>query len=209
MDDQSRYFQTVAHHFLGPRGGAFFLSPKEMQFLESWEREGIPLFVVLDAIHAFFGGITGGKAGKLRRKEVRLSHCQKEVRRHYEAWKERRVGVSDRNIGDRDKRERISEAVESFLKDTPRAVSFLIPLFHRAQEVLREEEMEEELESLDSDIEDALILEAPREVRKTIQRQVADLELLDDMEEQRIFRLKLIKYMRSRFRIPFLSLFYY
>lgn len=207
MDLRSRYFQTVAGHFLGLRGASFFLSPKEIQVLESWESEGIPLPVVLDAIHAFFDST---RVRKNRRKGVRLSHCQAEVRRHHVASKERRVGRGTGIAPQGDKRSRIRTAIDAFLQDVPADWSDLKPLFEKARTLLEAEDLdEEELESLDASVEDVLVLKAPSEIAGTIGQQIQSLGLADRGEEQRIIRLRLIKHLRSQVRIPYLSPFFY
>ena len=206
MDLRSGYLQTVAGFFLGLRGAPFFLSPKEIQALNCWESDGIPLSVVLDAIQAFFDR---DRMRKGRRKGVRITHCQAEVRRFYVSFKERRVGRGDGLTHRRDKGSRIRTAVDTFLQDVPDEWSELRPFFEEARIIVQADELDEEkLESLDTSVEDMLVRKAPSDIAGTIEHQVLCLGLAD-REEQRILRLRLIKYLRSQIKIPYLSPFYY
>jgi hypothetical protein len=206
LDSRSRYFQTLTRHFLGLRGAPLILSPREIQTLREWEKEGIPLYVLLDALDAFFGKVSLRKGG---RKGVRLSHCSGEVRRHYLSFRERRVGGGI-PAASADKKSLIREAAVGFLRDVPEGLDALKPLFHKAQSILRTGELDEEaLEDLDAAVEDLLVRKAPAEEEAAIREEIAGLGLADRDEAERIFRLRLIKHLRSRHRIPYLSPFFY
>lgn len=208
MDYQARYFQTVTRHFLGLRGAPLFLSPQDVEVIDGWLRQGIPLSIVLDALHSFFDP---GSTGRKKRKGARLSHCRREVGRHYEALKERRVGRAEGDVSRKKNKELAMRAVDAFLREeAPAGLSSLRPLYIRASELLASEgEVEDELEALDAEIESALVSLAPTGIRENLRRQVADLGIDNDEEEQRIFRLRLIKHLRSLYRLPYLALFYY
>lgn len=71
------YFQSIEEEFARRRGAAMLLSPRDWNLIAEWKAAGIPLRVVLQAIHNVFDAFEL-RASKGRRINS-LSYCRQEV----------------------------------------------------------------------------------------------------------------------------------
>jgi len=86
VDEQ--YFLRVEKHFGRRRGGPLVLSPNDWGLLESWQKQGIPLRVVLRGINQSFDRFAA--AGRRSDRINSLRYCEQEVQA---AWQEHRAAT--------------------------------------------------------------------------------------------------------------------
>ena len=207
-DKTSLYFQTIAGFFFEQRGSPFFLSSKELDIIASWEEMEIPVQVVLDGINE---SIAYHRRRPGRRKKIHsLVFCRAFVLRAFEAYKERKVGKIRKSSREMDKKIKLKKAVERFLNSYPEEIKDISEIFSRVKDMLSREVDEENLETLEQQLERLLVKKTSGSVVERIRKEV--IEEFKDRKEQeriRILELKIIQYMREKYKIPHISLYYY
>jgi hypothetical protein len=206
-DKRSLYFQTIARDFFERRGAPFFLSAKELSQIEEWEKEGIPLRVVREGIANSFSSRRwrGGGRGKV----FSLTFCAPSIQQAFSMYKERTVGKEQRKRNAEDKKKAVGKAVARFVKDIPPQVQWLEVAFLRVIDVLPVCS-DEDLERMEEEIESLLFLKAGREDKEEAWRTVArEFPAAGKEEAGRLMRIKLIKLMRGKYRIPHIAPFHY
>ncbi|NIO49019.1 MAG: hypothetical protein GTN73_06245 [Candidatus Aminicenantes bacterium] len=205
----SKYFQSIALHFFKHRGAPFFLSSKELDYIAGWEKMGIPLHVVLEGIERSFE-IYRRKPGK-KAKIHSLAFCDLQVLKAFEQDRERKVGHKQRIVERHEKRYRAKAEVERFLARIPHQISYLKEAYSQAQKLLSQSHFDEEkLERLERKIEQLLWKNSLDEEKEGVKSGVLkDYEFKQEEEFERIFKIKLIKVLRDKYKIPYISLFYY
>ncbi len=214
MDRQrSEYFQSIAGHFFRLRGAPFFLSSRELDLVAKWEKTGIPLPVVLEGIERAFA-VHKMKPGR-KQKIQTLAFCASRVLEAFAQYRERKVGARKKTAAGKatreEKKKRARSEVERFLCFLPPAAAHLREPFSRALKVLSRRPLDEEkLEGIEGDIEE-LIWESCREEEKNMLKTelLAEHRFGDEEELLRVLKVRLVKALRDRYRIPYLSLFYY
>jgi len=205
----SKYFQSIALHFFKHRGAPFFLSSKELDYIARWEKMGIPLHTVLEGIERSFE-IYRPKPGR-KAKIHSLAFCDLQVLKAFEQDRERKVGHKKRIVERHEKRGRAKAEVERFLAKIPHQISYLKEAYSLAQKVLSQSHVdEEELERMEGKIEELLWKNSLDEEQERVKSGVLkDYEFKQEEEFERIFKIKLIKVLRDKYKIPYISLFYY
>jgi len=208
-EKRSFYFQEIASAFFGHRGAPFVLSSRDMVTISSWEETGIPLRVVLEGMERAFEKYRKRSAG--RGKMSSLSFCEAEVVKAHAEHRDRGVGRTDKGESREGKRKRIRAEVERFLKSMPPETSFLSEVYREALAVLsRKEAPEEILERLDAKVEGLITRLADTALRAEVEKRVrADFPGRPAEELRRISLLEQVKRWRERYRVPYLSYFYY
>lgn len=162
----------------------------------------IPLHVVLEGMSMAFEGYRPGK--KQRGKVFSLSFCQHSVARAFEQYKERRVGKRKTPSHWEEKRRKARTEVKKFLKTLPAEAGFLKEAYSRAYELLSQTPVEEEeLERLEEKIEGLLFRSFPFEKPKDEQ------DAKDETGPTSFQKIEWVKRIREKYRIPYISLFYY
>jgi len=208
-EKRSRYFQSIARHFLKLRGAPFFLSSKELDLIETWEKMKIPLQVVLEGIDRAFEKDRLKRVRK--RKILSLAFCNLQVLKAFEQFKDRRVGTKNKVVGKEEKKKKAKAEVKRFLENIPCEIDYLREIFSQVLRLLSLNNIdEEELEQKEREIE-ALLFEKSldpekEEVKKEI---LAEYEFVEEEEFQRVFKLRLLKHLREVYKIPYVSLYYY
>lgn len=206
---RSQYFQTIARHFFEWRGAPFFLSSQELDLIVKWEKMGIPLRVVLEGMIKSF---ENSRAKKRKKGKIfYLSFCEFRVFKAFEQYKERKVGEKGMMLEREEKRERAKAEVEKFLKLLPSSISFLREIFSLAKKALSKKDFpEEELEQMEEEIEVLLFENSPNEEKEEVKNEVKrKYEFRNKEEFSSIWRIKLVKLLREKYKIPYISLFYY
>jgi len=207
--NRNRYFQEIARVFLQLRGAPFVLSSRDIDAISRWEEKGIPLRVVLEGIErAFEKYRTRGAAG---RKIPSLSYCEREILSVHAEHREIAVGRAGKSDSREDKRRRIRQEVNSFLKRLTPETSFLGEVYREALAVLsRKGASEDDLERLDAKAEELIFAWANAETRERVEKQVrSDFPGRPGAELQEIAAREIIKKWREKYRVPYLSYFYY
>jgi hypothetical protein len=210
-DDRARYFQEISRAFLAHRGAPFFLSPKDLALVETWEKAGVPLDVVLEGLDRSFEKRPGRPI--VRDKVLSLSFCEKAVRRAFEQHRDRKVGGRrpPASVVSSGKRARALAAVEDFLSRPEDEVAFLREIFLEARRELQRPEADDEaLESLDKRVEALLLGASTPADREEVAREVRlGHRGLPADERPAAVETFLLKRLRERYRVPYVSLFYY
>lgn len=207
--DRSRYFRDASRAFLRLRGAPFILSARELHVLSSWEKEGIPLGSVLEGLEAAFRRPASGASSG--RGKISLVYCDAFVRRAYDRHRERAVGrrpPAGRRPG---RKERIRSEAAAFLGDASEELPGLKGLFRRALRLAEGEgDSEAELGRLEDEVENLLLKHCPEDERRRAEKQVR-LEAPAAAGEslERKLRARLLKNLRMRYRVPFVSYPYY
>jgi len=206
---KSQYFQAIARKFLSHRGAPFFLSSKDLVLLDTWEKMGIPLAAVLEGIEKAFENLRQRPARKA--KILSLSFCNLHVLRAFEQHRERRVGRRKKEESRDTKRRRIKAEVEKFLEHLPEDIVYLKETFIRAQKILSQREVEEkELERMEEEIENSLFWHSLEEEKEVIKKGIlAEYKFRGREEFLRASKTRLIKFLRDKYRIPYISFYYY
>lgn len=209
--DRSRYFQSITHHFLRLRGAPFFLSSRELNLIETWESMKIPLQVVLEGIDRTFEKKRLNSSGKKRSKIPSLAFCDLQVLRAFEQFRDRRVGTEKRIMGREEKRKRARAEVKRFLENIPCEVDYLKDIYSKVLKLLSIRNVsEEELERREGEIEELILEKSSDKEKETVKKKISsEYEFRQEEEFQRIFRLRLLRLLRGRYRIPYVSLYYY
>jgi len=206
---RSGYYRAIARAFLARRGAPFFLSPQDLGLIADWERQRIPLPVVLEGVEKSF---EPGR-GQARKKILALSACGPLVRKSFELYRERRVGKRrSRKAGPaEDPRERVHAEVTRFLDGLPGAVPYLEGIYRRAQELLANRETGDALfEELDERVDELLLRHCGHDEKIALREAAArDYPGRAPDEVLRIFHIRLIKHLREKYKIPYFSFYYY
>lgn len=206
---RSQYFQAITHHFLSRRGVPFFLSSTDIELIGTWEKMGIPLQVVLEGIERTFES-ERSKPGR-RRRIHSLAFCKLHVLKAFEQYRERKVGTRKRKEERDEKRKRIKNEVRNFLMDFPPDLGYLRDVYSKAQKILsRRKVEEEELERLEEEIEELLLSRCPRLEKEKVKVEISqEYPSAAEEEFRTLLKIKLVKLLREKYKIPYISFFYY
>jgi len=207
--DSSRYFREIAKAFLARRGAPFVLSPKDLALVSAWKQAGVPLAVVLEGLAAAFDGrVKSGRAGF---RVLSLQFCEGSVSRAFERFRDRKVGGAGAMKTAVDKHALVRAAAEAFLKNIPSGVGFLRDIYAEALTKVAEPGVPDEtLEAFDERAERLLEEHADAAERRAVADELrAEYQRMPGDALKRAATVRLVKRMRDRYRIPFLSPFYY
>jgi hypothetical protein len=214
MDERSRYFQEIARAFFARRGAPLFLSPKDLSLIEDWEKSGIPPAVALEGIERSFEK-TGFRAGG-RGKILALAYCDPAVRRAFDQHRDRKVGGRRTPAAPKasEARAKAGAAVEEFLSRASRETPDLEEPFLEARRALRgageNARAGDELDRLDGRVDAILLARAGTSDREEAAREVRSRHPgLPVRERAAAAERLLLKRLRDKYRVPYLSLYYY
>jgi hypothetical protein len=207
--DRSEYFQSIARYFFRQRGAPFFLSSRELELVAKWEKMEIPLPVVLEGIKRAFESYMR-KPGKKTRIQT-LAFCERQVFKAFDQHRERRVGSERNRVERTEKRKRAKAEIKSFLGNLPEQIGYLREAYSSAQRLLsRSLVQEEKLEQIEGEVEELIRKHSSTEEKDRVKKDVySEYKVADDEEFSKIFKIKLVKAVRERYKIPYISLFYY
>lgn len=207
-NSRSDYFQSIARYFFKQRGAPFFLSSKELDLVVLWEEMEIPLPVVLEGIKSSLESYRQ-KPGKKDRIQS-LAFCNNHVLRAFEQYRERKVGFKEW-LGDRNKKkEQAKTEIKKFLEKIPPKITYLKKAYLRAQTILSQSYFnEEKLEQIEGEVEELLWQNAPDGEKAKVKKEILAGYKFKEEEFKRIFKVKLVKVLRDKYKIPYISLYYY
>ena len=207
--ERSRYYQEIAAAFFRQRGGPFMLSPKDMATIASWETMGIPLEAAREGIEKAmeYFRTEARERGKVRA----LAACNSQVLKAFERFRERSVGRHAPAKTRAEKRMLMVAETSRFLKDLPGPMSFLREPCERALGLLEAARPDEEaLERLEEKIEHLMTEKCPGEDKVAARKDFeAEFPLLDGKEAADVFALKLVKNLRVKYKVPYVTFPYY
>ncbi|MFQ6082733.1 MAG: hypothetical protein ACE5WD_05165 [Candidatus Aminicenantia bacterium] len=207
-NNDSYYFQAIAQRFLYWSGHSLLLSPKDIDLIDSWKKKNIPLQVVLEGINRAFEKYRA-KSGR-KEKIKTLYFCEKEVLQTYQQYRDRKVGQTRSTTDSTDERKiKALKEISQFIANIPGEVAYLKQYYQKAIVLIKGGE-EEELEKLDSRIESVLLKNCPlNEIKNTEQQISQQWGELTKKQKIKLAQKKIIKNIRKKYKIPYLSLFYY
>jgi hypothetical protein len=182
------YFTEIEAHFIARRGTPFVLNAKDWPLMQEWEKSGIPLAIVIEAIDAVFDRFQAED-----RKVNGLSFCRDEVKK---LWKQRR----DLQVGAAEAAP--EENAEALLEELANAVPEAFA--DRVRELVKEKSVpriEERLIELEQELLSSL---ASDEIRAEARALAAGA---DDKTRARTEEATLRRLVRERFGLPRLTLF--
>ena len=135
---EESYYAAVETHFVERRGSPLFITPSEWQLVWEWEREGIPLRVVMEGIDRVF------ERPKTGQKPRKLSYCRQTVEAAYRRFREMALGGVKVSVGEeaQDAKTHLTEMAERLRRahieweERDQAVAAAIALCEREMEAL-------------------------------------------------------------------------
>jgi hypothetical protein len=205
---QSGYYQAIARDFLRRRGAPFFLSPRDLAVIDGWEKNSVPLHVVLEGLGRAFDGIRDRARGT---KGISLSFCEAHVRRALAQHTDRAAGRRRATAPRATKVAKARREVEACLRSLAPDDRRLRALFEAAAGLLASEVPDEEaLEKIDDGVDGSLWGRTSRAEREGLARRTAgELPGKGPAEIAAAARTRLVKSAREKLKIPYVSLFYY
>lgn len=179
-----------------------------MALIARWEKARVPLDAVLEGMERAFANYRkGGRpAGALT-----LAFCEYQVGKALAGSRERRAGGTRETAARDAKRERLRKEIGRFLGEVPPGLGALAAPFAAARAVLDDPGAGEEgLEALDDTVDEALWRASPEGDRARFREDVrAGLSGKRTLDPDDVARTMLVKEMRERHKVPYLSLYYY
>lgn len=209
LKERSSYFQSIARHFFKMRGAPFFLSSSELDCIARWEQKKIPLYVVLEGITRSF---ENSKEKAVRRSKIlSIGYCDLHVLKAFEQHRERKVGHRKNFMEQDERRKRIKMEIRRFLETLSPRVIYLKEKYSQAYKMIsRKKFNEEEYERIEGEIEELLLENALEREKNMVKKKIlAEYTFRDEEEFMKMFRIKLVKVLRDKYKIPYISFYYY
>lgn len=168
----------------------------------------IPLAIVIEGIQRAFENYRRKGTG---RKLSSLSFCHAEVLKAFAQFRERGVGQPERKVSREGKRRKARLEAERFLSSLPTSLSHLQGVYQEAVLAFSLKAVDEvKLEALEEKAEALIRSAATEEERAEIEKRLqAEFGGRPKKEREEIFAIELVRFLREKYRIPHLSLFYY
>jgi len=207
--DKEQYFQSIIRYFLRLRGAPFFLSAQELNLIETWSKIPIPVPAILEGIKSAYQNYRTRTGPKSR--TFSLVYCRREVESVYNGYLSRRVGQKQRIVSAGKKFTEVLKEIKGFLLRSSPKVKFLDPVFLRLEKRLDLGEIDEEgLEQEEEKIEELVWCCAPQADKERIKHELQQsYRVKDNIEWEQLVKIKLLKEYRDRYKIPYVSLYYY
>jgi len=208
-NERGRYYREIAAAFLKHRGAPFFLSAKDLDLMAAWERAGVPLTSVLEGIESAFEASRPN--ARPRGKVLSLAYCEIPVGRAWELHRDRKVGGARKLPAKSDRRAAVRAEITRFLRAVPPGLEGVGGIFADAGARMDAEGLsDEDLELLDEKVEGLLRAAAPAVDAEAAREAVrAEHRKLSRAEVDDAAAVELVKRLRVRHKIPYLSPFYY
>lgn len=208
QSDQEHYYQTIARLLFRLRGAPFVLSAREIDIIEEWEEQHIPLNIISEGIKSAYENFRKLRSG---RKKFTLAFSCRFVSNAFCQHRERRVGKKSVGKTKDERIEMIEAEVRNFIKNISKEVSYLKESYLDILDDLSSDDLDEEtLERRDDQVERLLLEYAtPSIMDKYRQQVINEYNIIQESEKNRIASRKYIKTVREKYKIPYVSLFYY
>ncbi len=229
------YFSEIEETFIRRRGRNLLLSPLDWAMIETWQERGMPLHIILRGIENVFDAYD--KNPNKRRAIKSLSYCKEEIEAQYAEWLESQIGkngdsqtevhaqkeekndsskselFSDETISEH--LQKISVELKAAKENSEGDLSKLLEKVSISLDKLKNgnfsaEELEENLEKLDSSIDEVLLKSfVTDKLKAEVAKKIAGYQTKMEREVyERTFKLMILKSLRDEREIPRLSLFY-
>ncbi len=226
------YFSEIEEAFIRRRGKSLLLSPLDWTLIESWQKRGVPLHIVLRSVEKIFDDI---EKDPRRAKNIKsIAYCSDEVETQYRDWIASQAGARQGSetqdgqeaAGSAEILSHLSALVEAIGAAGEKADKALRPVLSKTLKKLEKlkagaekssridaEKMEADLTGLENALDKALMENAGEKeidtARKEVETQLGQYagRMQQDVYEK-TFELMLIKKLRAKADLPALSLFY-
>jgi len=205
--EPEQYYQTIARLLFRLRGAPFILSAREIDVIEEWEHRCIPLNTVLEGMKSAYGRFRRDS----RTRNFTLAFCQRFVLNAFHMHRERKIGKRGRKRAGSERVETVKHEVKKFIDHIPEPVSYLKEHYLEILDDLSLNKIDEDtLESRDDQIDQMLLEHAsPDEIETHRQKAAEEFSVNQEAERNQIAKKKFIKEVREKYKIPYVSLFYY
>lgn len=208
---REQYYRAISQYVFEQRGAPFFLSSQELNLIADWEKMQIPLRVVLDGLKQAFE-LRRQRAGR-QAKFFSLNQCHRFVLEAHKQHRDRRIG-GERGVLHKElsvKKDKILSEINRFLIHSPDHLDELNKIFTQLRNALSQGNWDEDyIEKTEAQIEEILVNNATSKERKSASdAAVSEYGVMGSEEFDRIVRLRLIKELREKYRIPYVSPFYF
>ena len=179
-----------------------------MALIGRWEKARVPLDAVLEGMERAFANYR--KGGRPVR-ALTLAFCEYQVAKALAGGRERRAGGTRPSASRGDKNERLRAEIGRFLAMVPPGLEALVSAFAEARTVLDGPGPGgERLEALDESVDEALWRAAPEAEKARARKDVvAGHSGKRALDLDDVARTKVVKDMRERHKVPYLSLYFY
>ncbi|MFC2163634.1 hypothetical protein ACFLT2_01405 [Acidobacteriota bacterium] len=211
LKTREQYYRAISQYFYEQRGAPLFLSSQELNCIADWEKMKIPLRVVLDGLKQALEH-RRQRSGR-QSKFFSLNQCHPFVLEAHKQHRERRIG-GERGILPKDlsvKKDKIRAEINHFLAHSPHHLDELNQIFTQLRNTLSQGNWDEEyIEKAEAHIEEILVNKATSKEREHASDAAeSEYGVMGSEEFERIVRLRLIKELRQKYRIPYISPFYF
>jgi hypothetical protein len=208
MEDRPEYYRMIAALFIKLRGAPFLLSPSEHEYIDKWDRTGIPVNVVLEGLRTAYEIF---RKSPRRRKNLSIAFCHPVILSVFRQYQDRRVGSRRSAVSPDQKYEKIQRQINDFLKRIPAPVEYLRDLYLQAESILSNVHPNpEDLENIDFAVEQRILVRASEPDLVSMEREANEqFDLKDPVLRTQTARRLLVKSTRERYQIPYVSPFYY
>jgi hypothetical protein len=225
------YFSEVEETFIRRRGKSLLLSSLDWTLIESWQKRGIPLHIVIRSVEKIFDDI---EKEPRRSKNIKsIAYCGDEVERQYRDWLASQAGAAQTGneegldtAGNAEILSHLSaliEAINAVSEKTDTALRPVLSQILKKLEKLRSgteksskidaEKIEAELTGMETMLDKALL---ENTVEKEISAAGKEVEMqlgqyagrMQQDVYEKTFELMLIKKLRAKAGLPAFSLFY-
>lgn len=215
------YFSEIEAVFIRRRGRNLLLSPVDWTLIESWQKNEIPLHIILQSIEDVFDAYDK----KTTKRAIKsLSYCKDEVEARYAEWLAAQVGKAtdaedlSESARESDVSEHLSKVLAEFRSTTAKIAAKVDRSFEkiaRKLELLIEsgetgEALELKLEKLDEQVDEKLRSAAADDsMLRDLEISMAEYKRkMDAASYQKTFDLMLTKKLREKTGVPRFSLFH-
>ena len=199
------YYRHVELHWSLQRDRQIIVSPVEFEAVESWYEAGVPLAVVLEAIHVF---IERKKKAK-RQRGFLLNHVDGAVVKLFTAYQTLHEGEGEEGDLLAAKLRKLMRKIQALRKSFPAEITFLDEI--RAalaavdpSQIVRYEDLDQQLIALDDRLVSHFKGQLPEQERAAIEQDVR--ELLSEEEDNALFEKLVRDSVRAHFALPRLTL---
>jgi molecular chaperone DnaK (HSP70) len=219
-----KYFSEIESALSKKCGRKIFLSPLDWGLIESWQKRGVPLHIILKAIDSF------DTAGNHKRKLNSLRIFRNKIESEFSFWLKRSVGKHDKNepivskpldanslasekqAHLQEKIDLLNSAITVNNEQIGKALSKTIAQLENLKQFNDFEALEVELEKLEKEINKALLTYADSEtlekLKREVEKQMSRYKFrTDEKTFKRNCELMLLKLLRKHYNIPHLGLF--
>lgn len=200
-----KYFYEISKKIEENTGKPYFFSARDVVLLRELFEKRIPSKVINEGIYFAWEKLRNVK----NRRKFSFFVSKKFIYKAYERYMEKRIGLSKRNP--LKKINLIEEEVKNFLKMNSEEVEYLKIYYRRVLEDLefikQNLKTVECLDSVDSKIEEEILKRITEKEKQEIVKILKKRYGRNVFKDDNMKRIGILKYIRNKYRIPYVSSF--